>query len=241
MSAPRALVVTGFIAVIAGIGGLYSLKPAFADYYNGDYGSYGNQYGGTYGGYSNSYGGGYGSGYGGNSGSSAIISLELNEKASLNSGLRVAAREDRLNDLERLIAHGGDVNAKSDAGDTALIYASRNCSTKIVQYLLKLKNSDGSMKVNVNIKDRLGRTALMYAAADSCAPVVKKLLEVPNVEIAGKDRDGRSIRDYALDGAYLEMGGPAAETYALIRAAERIRMRARIAKNTASRKSTRRS
>jgi ankyrin repeat protein len=138
----------------------------------------------------------------------------------------VAAREDRLADLKRLITQGGDVNSQSDAGDTALIYASRNCSTKVVEYLLSLKNADGSPRTNVNVRDKLGRTALMYAAYDSCAPVVRDLLEVPDVELGIRDRDGRTLREYALNGAELEMGGPASDTYSLIRAAEQ-RARAR--------------
>ena len=103
-----------------------SAASARADYYGGDSGYAGGGYNGsTYSG--GAYGGGYGGGggygnYGGGGGSmSSIISLELDAQKSLNSGLRVAARENRLRDLERLVARGGDVNGQSDAGDTALI------------------------------------------------------------------------------------------------------------------------
>jgi hypothetical protein len=216
------------ILVAAAIPSLF----ARADY-EGYGGGYGGSYGGSYGGYS--YNRGYG-GYGG--GSMPIISLELNEQESLNSSLRVAARENRLKDLERLIERGGDVNGQSKTdGESALIYAAGNCSPKVVSYLLSLKSRDGSHRlVRVNLRDKKGRNALMYAAGNSCVPVVKQLLEVPEIELSGPDHAGMKVADYALQGVSLEMGGPASETYVMIRDAIR---RSRIRAQRAGQLSTR--
>lgn len=211
--------------------------PAQADFggYEGSYGgagSYGGSYSGSYGG--GGYGG-YGGGYGGSR--APIISLELNAQESLNSSLRVAAREGKLKDLQRMVANGGEINSQSDAGVTALIYASRNCSAKVVEYLLSLRTQDSGHQrmVKVNIKDRKGRTALMVAAGSSCPNVVRLLLDVPEIDVNVKDANGLKIRDYALYASNLEVGGPSSETYSLIRAAER-RMRKQAAGRVGSRR-----
>ena len=124
---------------------------AYADYY------YGNSYGYSY-------------GYHSGSRPSQIISLELDPKATLDTNLRVAAREDRLKDLSRFLRSGGNVNSRSDEGETALMYASRNCSQAVVRVLLQAH-------ANENVRDNKGRTALIFAASDSCAPVVRILLK----------------------------------------------------------------
>jgi ankyrin repeat protein len=172
---------------------------------------YGGSYSGSY--YSSPSANSY-SYRGSSQGSPAVISLELNAQASLNSSLRVAAREERLKDLQRFVAQGGEINSQSETGTSALMYAARNCSLKEVRYLI-------DAKANVNLKDSRGRTALIYAASNSCVPVVKALLEVPEVEIKAKDHEGKLATDYARSAISLEVGGPASETISAIRAAER--------------------
>jgi hypothetical protein len=232
MSASRTSLI---ITLLLTLGALFSAS-ARADFggYEGSYGGGGN-YGGSYGG---SYGGGYGGGYRAYGGGSApIISLELNAQESLNSSLRVAAREGKLKDLQRMVLAGGDINSQSDAGVTALIYAARNCSTKVVAFLLSLRTQDSAHQrmVKVNLRDRKGRTALMVAAGASCPHVVRLLLDVPEIDVSVKDGNGLKLRDYALYAANLEVGGPSSETYSLILAAER-RMRKQAAGRVASRR-----
>ena len=142
--------------------------------------------------------------------SSPRISLDLNPKHIINTSFRIAVREDRLNDVERLINKGADVDSKSDGGETALIYASRNCSPKVVRFLL-------NHGAKANIYDDKGRTALMIASGGSCVDVVKLLLASPKTTINPKDILGKDALDYAKEAAALEVDGPAGQIMTLLR------------------------
>jgi ankyrin repeat protein len=72
--------------------------------------------------------------------------------------------------VEVLLAHGADVDAKNNFGETALMWAARDGHTSIVQALLG-KGAD------VNWKHPFaGDTALFYAAAGGHTAIVKALL-----------------------------------------------------------------
>src|SRR4051794_9252188 len=60
-------------------------------------------------------------------GAQPTVSIDLDPENVLNSSLRMAAREDRLADLKRLLVEGADVNTQAPSGETALMYAARNC------------------------------------------------------------------------------------------------------------------
>ena len=145
------------------------------------------------GGYSNS-----------NGRSSPLISLNFDEKENLNSAFRIAARENRLSDLKDLLQRGVDVNSKSDQGETALIYASRNCATEIVSFLLK-SNADP------NLRDSLGRSPLMFAVMEGCLKTTRILLKDPKTRKDFKDDMKKTAADYADEGALLEMDGDPVE------------------------------
>jgi ankyrin repeat protein len=130
-----------------------------------------------------------------------VVSLSLDPQDILNSAFRIAAREERLDDMKRLLAQKADINACSDEGETALMYASRNCSTPIVKALL-------TNDADVNLQDREGRTALIYAAQDSCAPVIQILLMDPKTRLRQKDNFGKAAIDYARENASLDVAGP---------------------------------
>jgi hypothetical protein len=165
------------------------------------YGGYGYRSTPSYSGsYNTGYSGGYNSGYGSSYGGQPIISLELDAQKSLDSDLRVAARDDRLADLRRFLARGAAVDARSDSGMTALMYASRNCAPKTVRFLL-------SSGASVNIQDDLGRTALMYAAIESCVPVVKEFLSETPADAELVDRSKRRAIEYAVEGAVTDVNG----------------------------------
>src|SRR4051794_5127364 len=67
--------------------------------------------------------------------SSPMISLNLDEAENLNSSFRISAREGRLIDLKDSVRRGANINSRSEEGETALMYASRNCAISIVHFL----------------------------------------------------------------------------------------------------------
>lgn len=142
---------------------------------------------------------------------SPIISFNLDEKERVNSAVRVAAREDRLEDLKDSLAiEGANINSQSEDGVTALMYASRNCYPKVVRYLI----SNGA---DVNLADKAGRSALMYATRALCLPAVKAILANPHLKIRQKDHRGRSAMGYARAATALEVDGPAIEILRLLK------------------------
>jgi ankyrin repeat protein len=82
------------------------------------------------------------------------------------------------------------------------MYASRNCSEKVVSLLLK-------NKANINLKDDNGKTALIYATRESCVKVVQILVKHPSIEANVKDSMQKTALDYANTTSLLEVGGPA--------------------------------
>jgi hypothetical protein len=156
---------------------------------------------------------GYFSGYYGGRTESPIISLELDPKASRDTNMRVAAREERIDDLRRFLQAGADVNSRSDRGETALMYASRNCSEEIASFLLQARADE-------NLQDERGRTALMFASSDSCAPVVRLLLHDRTTDVTAHDREGRTALDYARRASALEYGGSSEEVIKMIKEAK---------------------
>ena len=146
---------------------------------------------------------------------SPIISIDLDPQHQVDASFRVAAREDRLDDMMLDVKRGAHVDSVSDSGRSALMFASGNCSVPIVRELL-------SLKANVNITDHEGETALDYATLESCYPVVKLLMKVPGLDLGVKDKSGKTAYDYAVDCASLDVDGPAARILNLI---ERYRRR----------------
>jgi ankyrin repeat protein len=67
-----------------------------------------------------------------------------------------------------LLDNRADVNAMTDEGATALMYAAQKCDEGIVQMLL-----DKGAKVNV--KTNAGVGALMVAQGGGCGKIVRKL------------------------------------------------------------------
>jgi hypothetical protein len=141
--------------------------------------------------------------------------MDLDPPHQIDSAFRVAAREDRLQDMVRAFKSGAHVDSPSDRGRTALMFAARNCSIPIARELLELK-------ANVNARDLDGETPIEYATLESCLPVVKMLLKT-HVDLSLKDRTGKTVFDYASDCASLDVDGPAAQILRLLRRAERKR------------------
>jgi ankyrin repeat protein len=140
---------------------------------------------------------------------SQIISIDMDPQHELNTSFRVAARENRLDNMLESIRKGAAINSVSDQGMSALMYASRNCAPKIVRTLLALH-------ADVNLKDEDGDTALIHATLESCISVVRMLLSAPELRLQERDRSGRDVFDYAKDAAVLDVDGPATQILGLL-------------------------
>ena len=99
-----------------------------------------------------------------------------------------------------LVAHGADVNAKSDIGVTPLMNAAQHCSTELVQALLKAH-------ADLNAKSRGGATALAQAVTNGRTENVKAILDA-----------GYNLKNESWDPLTMAAGHPDIEK--LLRAAK---------------------
>jgi ankyrin repeat protein len=172
----------------------------YPNYSNSNYTNYTN-YSGS-GNYQNYYSGSSYNSYRGSNSAGPIFSLELDPQKSLNESMRVAAREERIQDVTDFITRGADVNSTSETGETALMYASRSCNAEVVHTLLR-------HRARINQRDANGRTALMYAVSETCLPVVRLLLEIHGTDVRAHDEQKMTALDYAQAEAVTDVDGPA--------------------------------
>ncbi len=86
-----------------------------------------------------------------------------------------------LDIVKYLVANGADINAKSDNGGTALMFAARDGQLEIVKYLV-------SKGANVNYTSKHYWTALKTAAGNGQLEVVKYLISKgANIRIKGRE------------------------------------------------------
>jgi ankyrin repeat protein len=129
-----------------------------------------------------------------------VISIDFDSQNQLNTSFRIAVRENRLDNAQHFLFQGAEVDSRSPEGETALMYASRNCSYKAVNLLLE-------NKADINLRDEAGRTALIYAARESCVKVVRLLLKSSVIEANVKDNMRKTALDYAYKTSLLEVDG----------------------------------
>jgi len=98
------------------------------------------------------------------------ISEEAPLAISDEERLITAAKEGDVQTVKALLDAGIDVNAKGNAGMTALMHASRNNHIDCVKILI-------SARADVRIKNELGRTALKIAEGNGYHEIVKLLKE----------------------------------------------------------------
>jgi ankyrin repeat protein len=111
------------------------------------------------------------------------VDVDTRDRSGLTGLMRSAGS------LARYIEAGADVNARTDDGKTALMYA-----TRCVESLRLLVDAG----VSVNAKDRDGRTALVHATrAYSVNPNVIRFLMNAGADVSISDKDGKTARDYA--------------------------------------------
>jgi len=103
--------------------------------------------------------------------------------ADKNDDLLLAAFIGKVEDAERLLSEGADINVKAtDDGATPLIIAVQRDHTGLVRLLL-------GRGAKVNVTDDMGQTAVMYATNDAIA---RMLLE-KGADVNVKDADGATL------------------------------------------------
>lgn len=168
---------------------------------------------------------------------STLPSINLNSRDGLDTSLRIAAREGRLPEAQRLLQQGADPNGSGEWGETALMYAARYSHPKVAEALVKngarvdardSKDDTALMKSSMNCSDRVAsvllrasadpnlvnqenRSALHIATHNGCVRVVKLLLATRNLSLNTQDNQGKTALDYALLEAQTEVGGPYTE------------------------------
>ena len=109
-----------------------------------------------------------------------------------------------LEDVQRYLAEGGDVNGRFDSGDTLLLNATDNGQIEIMRLLM-------SHGADLNAKGYHGYTALHHAVDGDCntqnrddysratdLPLTKLLIDAGADETV-RDNDGQTARDFAVD------------------------------------------
>ncbi|WYD79422.1 MAG: ankyrin repeat domain-containing protein [Candidatus Electrothrix gigas] len=106
-----------------------------------------------------------------------------------------ACREEHYDIAKMLIEHGADVNAENKKGETPLIMAAKDGSTKTIQLFLE-------NKANPNHQDKSGKSALMYALESSPAKLDSSELLLSNsAECTLQDINGESVLSKFIDNA----------------------------------------
>ena len=113
-------------------------------------------------------------------------------KNDINKQLIEACINGNLEEVNRLIAAGADVNAKDKDGFMALMEATIKGHAEIAKILL-------SAGANPNVEYQVGFTVLIEAAVHGYAEVVKVLLDGEANPYAVAD-DGRTVLRIANDG-----------------------------------------
>jgi len=113
------------------------------------------------------------------------------------SQLHLAAMEGDLEEIEKLVENGADVNAKKHNGDTPLHLAAIYGYLEVVKYLVK-------KKADVNAKGNCGDTPLHFAAMNGHLNVVKFLVE-KKADVNAKDNCGYTPLHFAAVNGHLNM------------------------------------
>ena len=105
-----------------------------------------------------------------------------------------AAYYDQVEEVEKMLAQGFDVNSKNEYGNTALICAAKKGLTKMIERLL-------TAGADINFKNEKGMTALTYAAIQGHGWAVDKLVKA-GADLNVQDNDGKTPLMYASNKGY---------------------------------------
>lgn len=178
----------------------------------------------------------------------------LADQSALNSQLRFVSRQGLLNEVQKLLAEGAEINSQGEHGETALQYAARFGHHRVVRELIA-QGADASLTdfddrsplilasmacsprstrellkagARVNQEDHHGSTALTIASELGCVKQVHSLLAVKGIQIEHQDDQQKSALDYARAG-WNFMGDP----YGPILAELRARLDSKVSTRTA--------
>lgn len=110
--------------------------------------------------------------------STALISMELEEKSENMLTLHEAAAKGDIDAVQELLNDGADVNTQDQGGETPLHRAIRNGHVAVVEHLVKI--------ADVNKPHHYGMTPLHIAASKGHEPIVKILLAAPTINVNAK-------------------------------------------------------
>ncbi|MFC2097361.1 ankyrin repeat domain-containing protein [Bacteroidota bacterium] len=114
------------------------------------------------------------------------------------TAMMLAAYNGHTEIVRYLLKNDAFVNHKDINNRTALIYASSGPSNETVKLLIE-------SGAEVNISDSVeGFTAIMFAGAEGQIEVFKTLLAA-GADITLKDKDGETVRDFALNNGHTEI------------------------------------
>ena len=123
----------------------------------------------------------------------ALMGLMFGAVAADKCPLCAAAEEGDLAEIKLLLDLGVDVNAATDEGSTALMYATANGHPEVAKMLI-------SSGANPNMVKDGGGTALMFAAGEGDSEVVKRLLSAGANLNAASDEGDTALMFAALTG-----------------------------------------
>ncbi|QJT94912.1 ankyrin repeat domain-containing protein [Wolbachia endosymbiont of Diaphorina citri] len=129
--------------------------------------------------------------------------IEVLEKAQLDQGLLINARDGNLDKVKDLIAQGADLETKDNNGNTALHNACSNGHLKVVEYLIE---KGASLKA----KNKEGKTPLDLAVQKDYADIVQTIEQMQldlNEKLlsAVKNGDLNKVEDLISQGTSLEV------------------------------------
>ncbi len=107
----------------------------------------------------------------------SLLKAEETNPASTSS-----AKISRINQIERILSGGGDINVRDEHGRTPLIWASANVETEVVR-LLVAKGAD------VAVRDNIGQTPLIAASSRKGSFEILKMLIENGADVNVQDQD----------------------------------------------------
>lgn len=99
-----------------------------------------------------------------------MLSPALSSAEAMNPyPLHVAAQQNNVQQIERLLSSGGDIDARDESGSTALLVAARANSIDAAKALI-------DAGANVNAKDQIQDSAYLYSGARGHLDILKMTL-----------------------------------------------------------------
>jgi len=132
-----------------------------------------------------------------------VLTVVNYRKNDIHRRLYKAAKRGRLEKVKKLVKKGANVNYTNSKKRTPLYGASYKGNADIVAYLLRLKDKDGKLLVDVNMVDEDQETPLHVAADEGYYQVVQLLVKEGKINVNRRDVDGDTALHEAADEGHL--------------------------------------